>query len=60
VVTVNITVSWDVAPCSLVDIYRRFGGTFAYSFTTKTEAVFIRNISKYPLSQKAVISVTEK
>jgi hypothetical protein len=25
---VKITILWDVTPCSLVDIYERFGGTY--------------------------------
>jgi hypothetical protein len=32
VVTVNITVSWDVTPCRLADVYRRFGGGVASIF----------------------------
>jgi hypothetical protein len=31
-----------IKPCSFVRVYRRFGG---YFYTTKVEAVFIRNIS---------------
>jgi hypothetical protein len=31
-VTMKVTVLWDVTPCSLVDLYPSFGGTYCHHF----------------------------
>jgi hypothetical protein len=36
-VTTEITVFWDIPPCSLVEINRRFGGPFCHSLNGKKE-----------------------
>jgi hypothetical protein len=44
------TVFWDVKPCSLVDIYRSWGGTFCIQLQIYSEMwgrTFLRNVGKY-------------
>jgi hypothetical protein len=50
-VNMKNTVIWDVTPCNLVRVYRRFGGTVSSSgplFDFKCgSSIFFRNVSKF-------------
>jgi hypothetical protein len=37
--SMKITVFWDVAPCSLVEVYRRFGGAYCLQLQGDVKAV---------------------
>jgi hypothetical protein len=36
-VTMKITAFWDMTPCSVVDMYKHFGGTFGLLFQSRRE-----------------------
>jgi hypothetical protein len=56
VVTMTIIVHWDVTPCALIDIYRRFGGMCFLQLPSQRVTIFICKItSRHGLNYKNTV-----